>query len=179
MTLTQLEMALRGEPKLRFKFHTQASSRITSRACLGNREALTHTSDNWWEANWWTKSWWERSRWRMMKSESFFITQDFAPTLWQLLCVRRVVVHALRVARTFFRHSFFLRDAQTSRARMAQGVCSEHVISLHLVPSVLMFHPPSLLFPHGHFETTVPSAPSSYPTPKRASSALPHDCRGA
>ena len=28
-----------------------------------NREALTHTSDNWWKANWWNKSWWERSKW--------------------------------------------------------------------------------------------------------------------
>ena len=30
-----------------------------------------------------------------------------------------------------------------------------------LTLSVLMFHPPSLLFPHGHFETTFPSVPSS------------------
>ena len=30
-----------------------------------------------------------------------------------------------------------------------------------LTLSVLMFHPPSLLFPHGHFETTFPSAPTS------------------
>ena len=44
---------------------------------------------------------------------------------------------------------------------MAQGVCSVYVVSLHLALSILMFHPPSLLFPHGHFDTTFPSAPSS------------------
>ena len=43
---------------------------------------------------------------------------------------------------------------------MAQGVCSAHVISLHLTFSILMFHPPSLQFPHGHFDTSFPSAPS-------------------
>ena len=54
---------------------------------------------------------------------------------------------------------FSLRDIQ-KRTRMAQGVCSAHVISLHLALSILMFHPPSLLFPHGHFDTSFPSAPS-------------------
>ena len=44
---------------------------------------------------------------------------------------------------------------------VCDGVCSAHVISLHLALSFLMFHPPSLLFPHGHFDTTFPSAPSS------------------
>ena len=39
---------------------------------------------------------------------------------------------------------------------MAQGVCSARVISLHLALSSLMFHPPSLLFPDGHFETSLP-----------------------
>ena len=44
---------------------------------------------------------------------------------------------------------------------MCDGVCSAHVISLHLALSFLMFHPPSLLFQHGQFDTTFPSAPSS------------------
>ena len=47
--------------------------------------------------------------------------------------------------------------------------------------SRLTFHPPSLLFPHGHFETTFPSAPSSSNCPrpeKRGSSALPYERRG-
>ena len=35
MALTQLEMVLRGEPTLRFKFYTEASSRIRRRASLG------------------------------------------------------------------------------------------------------------------------------------------------
>ena len=61
-------------------------------------------------------------------------------------------MYTLRVARTFFDNS--------SRTRMAQCVCSAHVISLHLTLSILMFHPPSLLFPHGHFETTFLSAQS-------------------
>ena len=34
MALTHLEMVLRGEPTLRFKFHTEASSRIRKRASL-------------------------------------------------------------------------------------------------------------------------------------------------
>ena len=36
-----------------------------------------------------------------------------------------------------------------------------------------MFHPPSVLFPHGHFDTTFPSAPSSSSStrPKRAGQA--------
>ena len=55
--------------------------------------------------------------------------------------------------------AFSLYDVQT-RTRMAQGVCSAHVISLHLTLSIVMFHPPSLLFPHGHFDTSFPSAPS-------------------
>ena len=29
----------------------------------GNRDAFTHSYDDWWKAKWWTKSWWERSRW--------------------------------------------------------------------------------------------------------------------
>ena len=64
MALTQLEMALRGEPTLRFKFYTEASSRIRKKVqASGNREELTPTSDNWWNASWWNKSWWERSTW--------------------------------------------------------------------------------------------------------------------
>ena len=44
---------------------------------------------------------------------------------------------------------------------MAQGVCSALVTSLHLTLSILMFHPPSLLFPHSHFETTFPTSTST------------------
>ena len=63
---------------------------------------------------------------------------------------------------------------------MAQGVCSVYVISLHLVLSILMFHPPSLLFPHGHFDTTLPSTPSSssITRPKSAGQAHLRTCAG-
>ena len=56
---------------------------------------------------------------------------------------------------------------------MAQGVCSAHVISLHLTFSLLMFHPPSLLFPHGHFDS-FPSAPSLPNCSRSESAGLPH-----
>ena len=80
---------------------------------------------------------------------------------------RRVCTHS-PVSRTFS-----LCDVETSRTRMAQGVCSVHVAYLNLAFSVLMFHPPSLLFPHGHFDTTLPSAPSSssFTQPKSAGQA--------
>ena len=53
---------------------------------------------------------------------------------------------------------------------MAQGVCSVHVISLHLAFSILMFHSPSLLLPHGHIDTSFQSAPS-LPNCSRSESA--------
>ena len=53
------------------KLHTKASSRIRKERALGNREELTHTSDEWWKANQWTKSWWERSKRTWRKSEGF------------------------------------------------------------------------------------------------------------
>ena len=34
-----------------------------------NRQAFTHTSNDWWKANSWTKSWWERSKGPERKSE--------------------------------------------------------------------------------------------------------------
>ena len=77
------------------------------------------------------------------------------------------------VSHAHFLCTFSLRDVQTSRTRMAEGACSVCVISLHLALSILMFHPPSLLFPHGHFDTTFPSAPSSssFTRPKSAGQA--------
>ena len=81
-----------------------------------------------------------------------------------------VYTHSL-VARTFS-----LRDVQTSRTRVAQvsekGVCSVHVAYLHLAFSVLMIHPPSLLFPHGYFDTTFQSAPSSSSSPRPKSARV-------
>ena len=76
--------------------------------------------------------------------------------------------------------TFSLRGVQTSRTRTAQGVCSVYVISLHLTFSLLMFHPPSLLFPRGHFDTTFPSAQSSssFARPKSAGQAHLRTCAG-
>ena len=83
-----------------------------------------------------------------------------------------VYLHVECIPSTLYTHSvshahcsdtFSLRGVQISITRMAQGGCGAHVISLHLTLSILMFHPPSLLFPDGHFETTFPtltSAPS-------------------
>ena len=64
----------------------------------------------------------------------------------------------------FLRH-FPCVGVQTSRTRMAQGVCSAHVTSLHLTLSIILFHPPSLLFLDGHFETTFPTLTSALSFP--------------
>ena len=137
----------------------------------GNREAFTDNDR--WEGNWWTTSWWEKSRWKWDDEVwGFFLSQDFAPTL--------VYTHSVSHAH-FFSDTFSLRGVQTSRTRVAQGVCSSHVTSPHLTFSFVMFHPPSLLFPHGHLDTSylpAPSLPELFPIRKRGSRALPHECRG-
>ena len=93
-------------------------------------------------------------RWRLHRSTSH-------PT------VRTLYTHS--VSHAYFLCTFSLRDVQT-RTGMAQGVCSAHVVSLHLTFCIIMFHPPSLLFPHGHFDTSFPSAPS-LPNCSRSESA--------
>ena len=109
----------------------------------------------------------------MTKSELFFQSQDFAPTWWQLLCVQRgVYTHS--GSHAHFSDTFSLRGVQTSRTRMAPGVCSARVTSPHLTFSLLMFHPPSLLFPHGHFDTSFPSAPSLPNCSRSESAGLAH-----
>ena len=105
----------------------------------------------------------------------------FAPKLTVTLTVARTKTLHLdsppcthtSVSHAHFFDTVSLRDVQTSRTRMAQGVCSVYVISLHLAFSILMFHPPSLLFPHGHFDTTFPSAlsSSSFTRPESADQA--------
>ena len=72
-----------------------------------------------------------------MKMEVGRRSLDFAPTKWQLLCVRRGV-HTHSVSHAHFSDTFSLRGVQTSRTRTARGVCSAHVISLHLTLSILM-----------------------------------------
>ena len=69
-------------------------------------------------------------------------------------------VYTHSVSHAHFSETFSVRGVQTSGTRMAPGVCSAHVISLHLALSTLMFHQASLLFPHHHFDTSFLSAPS-------------------
>ena len=88
----------------------------------------------------------------------------------QSVCTHTRVAH--------FSVTLSLRGVQTSRTRVAQGVCSAHVTSLHLTLSILMFHPPSLPFPHDHFDTSflsAPSLPNCSRIRKRGSGALPHE----
>ena len=89
------------------------------------------------------------------------------------VCATGVYAHS--VSHAHFLCIFFLRDVQTL-TRMAQV----YVISLHLPLSILMFHPPSLLFSHGHFDTTFPYAPSSssFIRPKNAGQAHLRTCAG-
>ena len=87
------------------------------------------------------------------------------------------IMYTHSVLHAHFSDTFSLRGVQTSRTRMAQGVCSAHVILVHLTLSILMFHPPSLLFPDGHFETTFPaltSAPSLQNCSRSESSGQAH-----
>ena len=159
MALTQYEMVLRGEPNLRIKFHTMASPKINRRACLGKPKSI----HSWWpvESNLVDHGLVEDIKmdveWR--KSEDFFWLRNSHPRSGNYCVCYGECTHTPCLTHIFF-CTFSLRDVQI-RTPMAQGVCSVYVISLHIALSILMFHPPSLLFPHGHFDTTIPSAPSS------------------
>ena len=93
----------------------------------------------------------------------------------------KVYTHSA-VARTFS-----LRGVQISRTRMAQvqGLsvmkkkvcCTVHVVSLRLALSILMFQPPSLLFPDGQFSCST-SLLELFLPPNRGACALPHERRG-
>ena len=105
MALSQLEMALRGKPNLRYKFHTMASSKISRSACLGKPRSIHQ---------WWSvesklvdnvlvgeiKMAMER-RSLMIFFVSGFRTHVAAATV----CATGGVL-TLRVARTFFWHTF-------------------------------------------------------------------------
>ena len=99
--------------------------------------------------------------------------------------VRRWCTHTLLSHAHFFctqrvhcAHSAHLHAC--AHTRMAQvsvkGLLHAHVIDLRFSFSILMFHPPSLLFPDGHFETTFPTLTSttylpSFTCPKSAGQA--------
>ena len=102
---------------------------------------------------------------------------------------RRKIKH-LQWSLTFWTHSvshahfsdtFSLRCEQTSRTRMAQGVCSAHVAPLpsHLLPS----HVSSAVFAvparsPRHFVPVCTFLAELFPIRKCGSSALPHERRG-
>ena len=142
------------------------------------RETFTH--DDRWKANWWTTSWWEKSRWTWNDEVSgiFLSFRISHPRSGNYCVCDGVCTHTPCRTHNFF-CIFSLRDVQT-RTRMAHCVCSVCVISLHLALSFLMFHPPSLLFPHGHFDAKFPSAPSSSSVtrPKSAGQAHFRTCAG-
>ena len=179
MALTQLEMVLRGEPHLSIKFHTMASPKINRRACIGKPRSF--------------HSWWSVEskmvdhvlvaeiqmdmEWRSLR---IFFDSGFRTHVVGNFCAcDGVCTHTPSRTHIFF-FTFSLRDVQT-QTRMAQSVRSAHVISLHLALSILLFHPPFfLLFPHGHFDTTFPSAQSSssFTRPRSAGQAHLRTCAG-
>ena len=61
----------------------------------------------------------------------------------------------IAVSHAHFSETFSLRGVQISRTRMAQGVCSGH--------------PPSVLFPHGHLDTSCRTVPDPKARVKRTS----------
>ena len=71
-------------------------------------------------------------------------------------------VHTLRVARrTHILLTHYPCVAYRHRVHAWPKVfCSARVTCRHLTFSLLKFHPPSLLFPRGHLDTLLPSAPS-------------------
>ena len=93
----------------------------------------------------------------MTKSEVFFFLRISQPRCGNYCVFDGVCTHS--VSHAHFSDTVSLRDVQTSRTRMVQGVCSAHVISL-ISPSPLSHVLSAVLFPHGHFQTTFPSAPS-------------------
>ena len=105
---------------------------------------------------------WRKNGWR--KAKVF---------LWIL---KEEVVHTLRVARTFSSLFPCVTYRQERPWLKVFAVCMSYI---HLALSYLMLHPPSLLFPHGHFDTTFPSAPSSSSVTRPRSAGQAHLCTSA
>ena len=136
LALTQLEMVLRGEPKLRLPRSTHlwwsVESKLVDHAMVGEIKV-------------------EMER---RSLEFFFKKKKISHPRCGNFCVCDG-----GCARTPCRTHIFLMHfpCVTYKHRVHAG----RISSLHLTLSIPMFHPPSLLFPHGHFETTFLSAPSS------------------
>ena len=116
----------------------------------------------------------------MTKSDDFFLDLGLRTHVVATTVCAMGGVYTHSVSHAHFLCTSSLRDVQT-RTRTAQRVRIVYVISPHLTLSDLMFHPPSLLFPpHGHFDTTFPSAPSSssFTRPQSAGQAHLRTCAG-
>ena len=109
----------------------------------------------------------------MTKSEDFFFDSRFRTHVVATTVCATGGVHTLRVARAFFRNIFlaWCTDIPYTHGSMCLE-CACHS-SLHITLSIPMFHPFSLLFPDGHFETTFPALTSapSLPNCSRSESA--------
>ena len=97
-------MVLRGEPNLRFEFHTMHHQISAEAHVSGNREAFTN--DDRWKANWWTTSWWEKSRWKWNDQVcGFFCFRISHPRCGKCcVCDGRGYTHTLCRTRTFLTH---------------------------------------------------------------------------
>ena len=113
------------------------------------------------------------------RSGDFLVSGFRTHVVATTVCATEVSTHS--VSHAHYSDTISLRGVQTSRTRMAQGVCGAHVIPRHLTFSLHMFHPPSLLFPHGaprHFVPVCTFLAELFPIRQRGSSALPRERRG-
>ena len=173
MALTHLEMVLHGEPTLRCKFYTEASSRIRRRASLGkkeqvsgNREELTLTSDNWWNAYWWNKSGWGKIKmdlewWSLRVFNPWFRTHVVATTVCATVGVH---THSCRT-QIFF--AWRTDIAHTHGSSVCQKVCCMCMSHIFVSPSPL-----SCFIRRPCCSRTVTSTPPS--RPHRLRRAVPH-----
>ena len=111
------------------------------------------------------------------KSGDFFQSQDFAPTWWQPLCVRRGCSHTPCRTHIFLTH--FPCVTSKHRVHAFLKVLAVRMPYLLISPSPFSSpHPPSLLFPHGHFDISFPSAPSLPNCFRSESAGHAHERRG-
>ena len=161
MALTQLEMVLRSEPNLRIEFHKVASveSKLVDPRPGGRNQdgrGMTKSDD----------FFFFRLRISLPRSGNHGVCDGEST---HTPC-RTHIIFALFPCVTYRHEHAWLKV-------FAVCVC---VISLHLALSILMFHPPSLLFPHCQFDTTFSSAPSSssFTRPISAGQAHLRTCAG-
>ena len=171
----------------------------------GNREALIHTSDDWWNANLWTKSWWERSKWtrnevwkcsfKMVMEWWFFKNSEGSYPRSSEVRTHAVVStvcatggdHALTCCTHIFLHTArSLRTSAHFHACHTQAWLKV-MKKVFVACACLHTHDPFFFFvlaflSLGTSRPTSPTHPSvrscrTFPTQKRGSSALPHQRR--